>query len=75
MFATIRRNGFALNQERSEGGVVAIGVPVRTADGIAVAGLSVSMPGVRYDPHHLRFTVRTLRAAADDLEHALTLDE
>lgn len=60
----IGRNGFALNQERSERGLVAIGVPVRDPDGTAQAGLSVSMPSVRYDPHELPSLVATLTASA-----------
>lgn len=64
----LRRNGFAVNQERSERGLVAVGVPVRDRDGTAVAGLSVSMPGVRYDPHRLQPLVATLDAAARALE-------
>ncbi|MEU6161538.1 IclR family transcriptional regulator [Streptomyces sp. NPDC047130] len=67
----IRRTGFAVNQERSERGLVAVGVPVRDRDGTAVAGLSVSMPGMRYDPHRLRSTVATLEAAAHALERDL----
>ncbi|MFJ7014400.1 IclR family transcriptional regulator [Streptomyces albogriseolus] len=67
----LRRNGFALNQERSERGLVAVGVPVRDRDGTALAGLSVSMPGVRYDPHRLRPLVATLDAAARALERDL----
>ncbi|MFD0533133.1 IclR family transcriptional regulator C-terminal domain-containing protein [Actinomadura luteofluorescens] len=35
--ARVRRNGFALNEGRSERGVVAVGVPVRAPDGAAVA--------------------------------------
>ena len=66
--ARLRRNGFAVNQERSERGLVAVGVPVRDADGTALAGLSVSMPGVRYDPHRLQTLVATLEAAARALE-------
>ncbi|WP_427761789.1 IclR family transcriptional regulator [Streptomyces sp. DSM 41931] len=67
----LRRNGFAVNQERSERGLVAVGVPVRDRDGTALAGLSVSMPGVRYDPHRLRPLVATLDAAARALERDL----
>ncbi|MFE3930676.1 IclR family transcriptional regulator [Streptomyces sp. YIM B13508] len=67
----LRRNGFAVNQERSERGLVAVGVPVRDRDGTALAGLSVSMPGVRYDPHRLRPLVVTLDAAARALERDL----
>jgi len=65
----VRANGFALNEGRSERGVVAVGRPVRDAEGVAVAGLSVSMPSVRYDPQQLPgwvaaigFAVRVIEA-------------
>jgi DNA-binding IclR family transcriptional regulator len=67
----LRRNGFAVNRERSERGLVAVGVPVRDRDGTALAGLSVSMPSVRYDPRRLRPLVATLEAAAHALEEDL----
>ncbi|MFJ8768941.1 IclR family transcriptional regulator [Streptomyces clavifer] len=70
--ARLRRNGFAVNQERSERGLVAVGVPVRDGDGTALAGLSVSLPSVRYDPHRLQPLVATLDAAARALEADLT---
>jgi DNA-binding IclR family transcriptional regulator len=69
--ARVRRNGFALNQGRSERGVVAVGVCVRAADGEAVAGLSLSMPGARYEKERLPMLVGTLRTAADALERDL----
>ena len=68
--ARIRRKGFAVNRERSERGLVAVGVAVRGPDGTAQAGLSVSMPGVRYDPHQLPTLVATL----DDAARRLTAD-
>ncbi|MYS44884.1 helix-turn-helix domain-containing protein [Streptomyces sp. SID5998] len=64
----MRRNGFAVNRERSERGLVAVGVPVRGRDGAALAGLSVSMPSVRYDPQRLRSLVAALEAAAHAVE-------
>ncbi|MET9356099.1 IclR family transcriptional regulator C-terminal domain-containing protein [Streptomyces sp. NPDC006617] len=64
----VDRSGFAVNQERSERGLVAVGVPVREEGGRAVAGLSVSMPSVRYDSHRLPPLVATLNAAARALE-------
>ncbi|MFI5718647.1 IclR family transcriptional regulator [Nocardia sp. NPDC051750] len=64
----VRRAGFALNNGLSERGVVAIGVPVRDAHGAAVAGLSVSMPSVRYDRHRLPTLVATLHRAAGAIE-------
>jgi DNA-binding IclR family transcriptional regulator/3-methyladenine DNA glycosylase AlkD len=67
----LRRTGFAVNKERSERGLVAVGVLVRDPDGTALAGLSVSMPSMRYDPHHLQSLVATLDATARALEKDL----
>jgi DNA-binding IclR family transcriptional regulator len=66
--AGIRNNGFAVNEDRSERGVVAVGVPVRGSDGHPQAGLSISMPSVRYDRRSLRHIVAALRYAASALE-------
>jgi DNA-binding IclR family transcriptional regulator len=70
----IRRAGFAVNVGRSERGVVAVGVPVRTPDGTSVAGLSVSMPSVRYDRHQLPGLVATLQVTARGVEADLASD-
>lgn len=69
--ARVRRNGFVVNQGRSERGVVAIGVPLRDADGTALAGLSVSMPSGRYDRHRLPSLVSALTRAAGAVESDL----
>lgn len=66
--ARIRKQGFAVNLGRSEKGVVAVGVPVRDPDGTAVAGLSVSMPSVRYDRERLPALVAALHKAAGGVE-------
>ncbi|MEU9594130.1 IclR family transcriptional regulator C-terminal domain-containing protein [Streptomyces sp. NPDC048193] len=67
----LRRNGVAVDKERSERGLVAVGVRVRGPDGTAPAGLSVSMRGVRHDPHRLQSLVAapdtTARALEEDL--------
>jgi len=65
--AKVRRSGFALNAEQSERGVTAVGVPVHSGGSIA-AGLSVSMPSVRYEPVRLPALVAVLRGAAAALE-------
>jgi DNA-binding IclR family transcriptional regulator len=70
--ARIRRNGFAVNSERSERGLVAVGVVVRGADGAALAGISVAMPSVRYSPDRLQPLVAALSAAARSLEAGLS---
>lgn len=62
--AKVRSSGFALNNGRSERGVVAVGVAVQDGSGVAVAGLSISMPSVRYDRHRLPGWVAALRFAA-----------
>lgn len=69
--ATIRRNGFAVNEGRSERGVVAIGRAIRAPGGEAVAGVSVSLPSVRYDPRQLPTFVTALGAAAAAIEAEL----
>jgi len=66
--ALIRRNGFAVNQGLSERGVVAVGRAVRSPAGEAVAGISVSMPSVRYDRQQLRSLVAALGFAAKAIE-------
>ncbi len=66
--AQVRRKGFALNQGRSERGVVALGVPVRDPDGTALAGLSVSMPSGRYDKRRLPSLVDILSRVASAVE-------
>ena len=66
--AAIRKSGFAVNEDRSERGVVAVGVPVRNRDGTPQAGLSISMPSVRYDRKGLPHIVSTLTHAARALE-------
>jgi DNA-binding IclR family transcriptional regulator len=67
----VRRNGFVVNDGRSERGLVAVGVPVRDPDGTAVAGLSVSMPSIRYCKEELPRLVATLKSAAAALEKSL----
>ncbi|MET8307101.1 IclR family transcriptional regulator [Micromonospora sp. NPDC005173] len=64
----VRRAGFALNNGLSERGIVAVGVPVRDAEGTALAGLSVSIPAVRYDRGQLPALVATLHGAARAVE-------
>lgn len=69
--AQIRRQGFVVNDERSERGVVAIGCPVRRPDGTAVAGISVSVPSSRYEPARLPTYVTAVREAASQIREAL----
>ncbi|WPB95834.1 IclR family transcriptional regulator domain-containing protein [Streptomyces malaysiensis] len=53
--------------------MVAVGVPVRDVEGTAIAGLSLSMPSVRYDRDRLPALVATLSRAAGAIQAGLTL--
>ena len=67
----VRRSGFALNVERSEKGLVAIGVAVPGSDGQVFAGLSVSLPSLRYEDRRLDEYVSILRSARRHLSEDL----
>lgn len=60
----VRRSGVAVNQERSERGLAAVGVAVRDGAGATVAAVSLSLPLVRYRPDRLGHTVAALNTAA-----------
>lgn len=66
--ARVRRDGFAINDGLSERGVVAVGSPIQDADGRPTAGVSVSMPSVRYDPKQLPTIVAALAVATRAIE-------
>jgi hypothetical protein len=67
----VRRSGVALNLERSERGVVAVGRGVTASGGDTVAAVSVSMPGLRYSPERVKEIVATLASAAEAISAAL----
>lgn len=69
--ARVRKAGFAVNRDRSERGVTAIGVGVRDPAGEVVAGLSISMPSVRFDVARLEAVLQVLRGAAQGIERDL----
>lgn len=65
--AEARGNGFAINDQRTELGVVHVAVPVRVA-GRAVASVGVSMPTRRYDRRALPELLREMRGTVAALE-------
>lgn len=67
----VRRCGFALNLQRSEMGLVAVGVPVPRVASELFAGLSVSLPTVRYDERRIDWYVSVLRATSAAIATAL----
>lgn len=62
--ARVRRAGFAINRERSERGLVAVGVLLREPDGRPTAGVSICMPSVRFRSGDLPSLVASLQAAS-----------
>ena len=66
----VRQNGFALNNEQTEAGLSAIGVPVRWADGM-VAGISLAMPTARFARDRVPGWVQELHGCARAIEKAL----
>ncbi|WP_228023176.1 IclR family transcriptional regulator [Streptomyces acidicola] len=67
----VRRSGVALNLERSERGVVAVGRGVRGPRGDTVAAVAVSMPSVRHSPRRLKEVVAALTTASTAISAAL----
>jgi DNA-binding IclR family transcriptional regulator len=67
----IRSAGFALNQGLAERGVTALGVAVRDSDGHAIAGLSVSMPSVRFETSRIPMWIAALSSTAAQIASAL----
>jgi DNA-binding IclR family transcriptional regulator len=67
----VRRTGIAVNFERSERGVAAVGVPVRGPDGDTVAAVALSVPTVRYEPERVAGIVAALETAAKDISGRL----
>jgi len=68
----VRRCGFALNLQRSEMGLVAVGVPIPRLTSGMFAGLSVSLPTVRYDERRIEWYVSVLRATSAALSTEMT---
>ncbi len=53
----VRRNGYSLDDEEFQSGVVCVGAAIRESSGAVVGAISVSMPQIRADGEHIA-TVR-----------------
>lgn len=69
--ARVRDRGYALSQEELEPGFVAVGAPVRSAEGRVVAAISVGGPRVRLTPETVATIARRLPAAAAQVSERL----
>ena len=68
---TIRRRGFAIDNEQFIEGMVAIAVPVRDAEGRYMASIGVHGPMLRYSVERAASFAPLLEAAARDLSDVL----
>ncbi|WP_456600452.1 IclR family transcriptional regulator [Blastococcus sp. SYSU DS0616] len=68
---TVRRRGFALNDQATEAGLTAVGVAVPAAGGLDGAGLSLAAPSARYSRDRLPEWVGHLAEAAGAVARAL----
>lgn len=64
----VRERGFAINAERTESGVTALGRAIRDETGRAEAAVSVSMPTVRFAEERVPHLVTALALTARDIE-------
>jgi DNA-binding IclR family transcriptional regulator len=72
---TIRRRGFAVNDQATEAGLTAVGVAVPPAGGFDGAALSVAAPTVRYSAARLGPWAAALSEAAAAIAGDLTASE
>ncbi|MFE3021652.1 IclR family transcriptional regulator [Streptomyces sp. NPDC059256] len=67
----VRRSGVAVNMERSERGVVAVGRGVSDRAGATVAAVSIALPSVRYSPRGVQRILAALATASDAITAGL----
>ena len=68
---TIRRQGYAVNLEEVELGLVAVGVPIRNAAGDVAAALSIGGPIYRLRPEALGKYIKIAVGAAEEISERL----
>ncbi len=68
----VRAEGVAVVDSELEPGLVAVAAPIRSADDTVVAAVSVSGPSVRLTAREIPAVAQAVRAAAADIEAALS---
>jgi IclR family transcriptional regulator, acetate operon repressor len=67
----VREQGFAINDQQTETGLVAVGVLVEAPAGTAPAAVSLALPSARYAPGRLMTWVRELRETSGRISRDL----
>lgn len=67
----VRKRGFAINDQRTETGLTALGMLIRNPSGEPEAGLSLAMPTARFDRETLPTLVGAMSATATRIENDL----
>jgi IclR family acetate operon transcriptional repressor len=67
----VRRNGYAMDREEFQPGVVCVGAPIRDHTGRVVGSISASAPAMRADAKHIEMMRDEVIAAANDLTEEL----
>jgi DNA-binding IclR family transcriptional regulator len=67
----VRRTGVAINRERTERGLIALGRAITNPHGETVAAVSVSMPTTRYSPTRVERITPALTTTAHQISAAL----
>jgi len=68
---TVRRRGYAIDDEEIELGVRCIGAPILNEDGWAIAAVSVSGPTSRITPQHARGLAQRVLTCCREISHSL----
>lgn len=68
----VRQQGYGLNAEESEPGVIALGASITPTDGKPVGAISVALPSVRFDPNQIQDFIGPLLEACDMAGHAVS---
>jgi IclR family acetate operon transcriptional repressor len=73
--AEVRRNGYAVCREEVEAGFVAVGAPVRNADGLVIAAISIGGPTARLTVARTMQLASLVRQAADRISQRLGMPD
>lgn len=67
----VRRNGYAIDDEEFEPGVVCVGAAIRDHTGAVIGSISCSMPSIRADKERVDFVINAVRGCTRALSEKL----